>query len=200
MGGKATTDYNELRGELCAGSHKALKALYDGLGSQLYQFSFSIVHQREVAQEVVQDVFIQVWNNRHKLTPDGNFRLYLFVATRNTSISHLRKNNRHRSFSLDEIKLPFLKIDMDAEDRLVNNDLLHRVNLAINNLPQQCRLIFKMVKQDGFKYREVAELLELTPKTVENQVGIALKKLHAAFPPASSEQSPSHPLPQSKTL
>lgn len=187
---RATINYAQLRDELISGNPKALKDLYDGLGTELYQFSLSIVHQREIAEEVVQDVLIQLWNTRAKLTHEGNFRLYLFVATRNTSISHLRKNSRHKTFSLDEIKLPFLKIDVGLEDRLINNDLLHRVNLAINNLPPHCRLIFKMVKHDGFKYREVAKLLELSVKTIENQVGIALKKLYTAFPGGITEMKP----------
>ncbi len=191
MAKEATLNYAELCEQLAAGNQVALKALYNGLGSQLYQFSFSIVHQREVAEEVVQDVFIQVWKNREKLREATNLRLYFFVATRNASISQLRKSVRHKAFSLEDIKLPFLKIDVNPEDQLINNDLLHRMNLAVNNLPQQCRLIFKLVKQDGFRYREVAELLQVSIKTVENQVGIALKKLHAAFPTGNQDKKTS---------
>jgi RNA polymerase sigma-19 factor, ECF subfamily len=175
-------DYQELLMQLKNDDQHALRRLYEATGDKLFQFSLSIVYIREVAQEVVQDVFLQIWKNRSQIDTGANFKLYLFVATRNMSITHLRRNNRHKMFSLDEIKLPFLKIEPTAEDNMVTSELLHRINLAINNLPQQCKLIFKLTRNDGFKYREVAELLQISQKTVENQVAIALKKLHAALP------------------
>ena len=63
---------------------------------------------------------------------------------------------------------------------LISVEIIQRINKAINDLPPKCRLIFKLVKEDGLKYKEVAELLHLNLKTVENQLGIALKKIHQA--------------------
>ena len=73
--------------------------------------------------------------------------------------------------------LPFYRVDT-PEDLMITAELISQINKAINELPTKCRLIFKLVKEDGLKYKEVAELLHLSKKTVENQVGIALKKIH----------------------
>lgn len=175
-----TINYKELQMQLAGSSQQALKALHRDLGNKLLQFSISIVHSREIAEEVIQDVFLQVWKSREKLETVDNLKLYLYISTRNMSISHFRKYNKQKCFSLDEIKLPFLKVGITPEDQFITGELLHRINFAVNNLPQQCKLIFKLVKEDGFKYREVADLLQINLKTVENQIGIALKKLHAA--------------------
>ena len=174
-------NYLELQRQLSLGSQEALKSLYDGAGSKLFQFAYSIVHSKEIAEEVIQDVFLEVWKNRQKFATIENLKLYLYICTRNMSITHLRKSNKHRSFSLDEIKLPFLKVESTPEDLFITGEMLHRINFAINNLPLQCRLIFKLVKEDGFKYREVAELMQISQKTVENQMGIAIRKITASF-------------------
>lgn len=184
-------DYTGLQAKLAGGCQVTFKTIYDGLSNQLYQFSFSIVHNREIAEEVVQDVFTQLWHHRNRLDPIINIRFWLFVATRNAALSQLRKQNHNRSFSLEEIKLPFWKIEASPEDIYITKELLHRINLAVNNLPQQCRLVFKLVKQDGLKYREVAELLQIQVKTVENHVALAMKRLHAALPPGEINQKSS---------
>jgi len=72
-------------------------------------------------------------------------------------------------------------IDATPEDLMISGEMLQGINRAINELPPQCRLVFKLVKEDGLKYREVAELLHLSLKTVENQMGIALKKIHSSI-------------------
>lgn len=165
---------------LAQGQQIALRQLHEEWSGKLFKFALSIVHTRELAEEVVQDVFLQLWKNREQSREIRELKLYLYVATRNMAISHLRKSQKSKVFSLDEIKLPYLKVEASAEEVYLGTELLHRINLAINNLPLQCKLIFKLVKQDGFSYKEAAELLQINRKTVENQLGIAIKKIHAA--------------------
>jgi RNA polymerase sigma factor (sigma-70 family) len=76
---------------------------------------------------------------------------------------------------------------------MISGEAIQRINIAINELPPKCRLVFKLVKEDGLKYREVAELLQISLKTVENQIGIALKKIHSTINvhlPQPSTRSP----------
>jgi RNA polymerase sigma factor (sigma-70 family) len=77
--------------------------------------------------------------------------------------------------------LSYYQVHATPEEILIGQEVLQVINQAINELPPKCKLIFRLVKEDNLKYREVAELLHLTPKTVENQMGIAVKKIHEAI-------------------
>ncbi|HTB24977.1 MAG TPA: RNA polymerase sigma-70 factor [Puia sp.] len=166
---------------LVNGDQMALKVLYDLFSNKLFQLSFAIVRSKEMAEEVVEDVFIKVWKKRAQLGKIENFTFYLYVMTKNCSRDYLRKYGNKKSINLDEVALPFYRVDATPEDLMITEEAINQINKAINELPTKCRLIFKLVKEDGLKYREVAELLHLNIKTVENQVGIALKKIHAVI-------------------
>ncbi|HEY4936311.1 MAG TPA: RNA polymerase sigma-70 factor [Puia sp.] len=174
-----TFDTYDLQIRLSAGDQIALKALYDRYSSKLFQLAFAIVRSKEMAEEVVEDVFIKVWKKRIQLGRIENFTFYLYVMTKNCSRDYLRKYGNKKSINLDEVALPFYRVDATPEDLMITEEVINQINKAINELPTKCRLIFKLVKEDGLKYREVAELLHLNRKTVENQVGIALKKIHS---------------------
>lgn len=177
-------DYSQiqdLQSRLADGDELALKLLFQQFGKRLHVFAYGILHSNEMAEEVVEDVFIQVWKLRQRVSEVENLVWYLYTTTKNLSCSYLRKYGREQPFCIDELTLPYLKVDANPEEIAISNETLQRVHLAINNLPPRCRQIFKLVKEDGLKYREVAELLEVSLKTVENQVGIALKKIHAAL-------------------
>lgn len=144
---------------------------------KLVQFSSSITLSRETAEEVVSDVFLKIWNNRSTLPRIENFHLYIYVVTKNASINALLKQKKTPSFSLDETVVEFRSIYLDPEEMMITAEMHKRLHNAISQLPPRCRLIFKLVKEDGLKYREVAELLHLSLKTIENQMTIALKKI-----------------------
>lgn len=168
-------DIPELQNRIYNGDTKAFKELYDCYCAPLLQVALAIARHREMAEEIVADVFIAVWRHRKDLREITNLKWYLYAATRNIALNHLRKYAHHKTWHLDEASLPEYEINPEAQ--LISNEMMQHINVAINALPPQCRLIFKLVKEDGLKYREVADLLNISIKTVENQVGIALKKL-----------------------
>lgn len=155
----------------------AYKKLFIHYHHRLTQFSLTITGNKESAEEVVSDVFIKIWNNRKTLDRIENLHLYLYVSTKNLSINYLQKQNRHRSFSLDESHVELSSIYFDPEQMMITAEMFRRLNLAIQELPPKCRLIFKLIKEDGLSYKDVALLLQLSPKTIENQMTIALKKI-----------------------
>ncbi|HSZ34479.1 MAG TPA: RNA polymerase sigma-70 factor [Puia sp.] len=167
----------DVQKRLSSGDEIALKELYISFSSKLFQLAFAIVRSKEMAEEVVEDVFIKVWKKRVQMGKVENFTFYLYVMTKNTSRDYLRKYGNIKKINLDDVALPFYRVDT-PEDLMITAEVITQINKAINELPTKCRLIFKLVKEDGLKYREVAELLHLSKKTVENQVGIALKKIH----------------------
>ena len=174
----AKIDIVEIQLRLAQGDEAAFKTLYDYYSPRLYQFAYAIIHSRETAEEIVADVFLQIWNKRVRIASLENLNWYLHITTRNISYTYYRRNNRRKNFDFDEAVLAYYQVHATPEEILIGQEVLQVINQAINDLPAKCRLIFRLVKEDNLKYREVAELLHLTPKTVENQMGIAVKKIH----------------------
>ncbi len=175
------TDTTQLQQELAAGSEAALKRLYDLFSEPLLHFTFTIVHSRELAEEIVADVFIQTWKKRTQIAAIENLPWYLYITAKNISLNYLRKERKQKFVELEITNLPLYTIEPQAVQHLISKDFLQSITNAINELPPKCRLIFKLVKDDGLTYKETAELLNLSIKTVEAQMGIALKKIHTTI-------------------
>ncbi|HEV2354710.1 MAG TPA: RNA polymerase sigma-70 factor [Puia sp.] len=154
----------------------AYRELYTSLYGCLFGFARTIIPSRESAEEVVSDVFIKVWERRREIEKIKNLKLYLYVATRNIAFNYLDKQKRIASHPIDA-EPEFTSIYFDPEQLLVTADMLALIQKAIDQLPPRCKIIFKLVKDDSLKYREVAEILNLSVKTVENQMAIALEKI-----------------------
>jgi len=171
-------DIVEIQLRLSQGDEAAFKTLYDYYSPRLYQFAYAIIHSREMAEEIVADVFVQIWQKRVRIGSLDNLNWYLHITTRNIAYSYNRKNNRRKNFNFEEAVLSNYQVHATPEEILIGQEVLQVINQAINELPPKCKLIFRLIKEDDLKYREVAELLHLTLKTVENQMGIAIKKIH----------------------
>ncbi len=155
----------------------AYKKLFFSFFLPLKSFSFSILKSKEIAEEVVSDIFVEIWAKR-KLLPDiVDLKIYLYISVRNASLRRLQQTQKTSVLSLDDLEVEFASPDPDAETYLINNELAQKIEQAIEGLPQQCKIIFKMAKQDNLKYKEIAQLLNISVKTIDNQLSTALKKI-----------------------
>lgn len=166
---------------------KAYKELYLLMFDSLLRFSYSFVRSKQVAQELVSDVFIKLWQIRNQLNTIDNLKPYLFSITKNFSLSYLARASKNVSIQLEDIDLDGIDIESaiefkNPEDLYISNETIENVLQTIRNLPPQCQIIFSMVKVDGLKYKEVARLLNISVFTVRNQVAIATKKIENALP------------------
>jgi len=170
----------------------AYKELFKGLYHFLFPFARTIVKEKETAEEVVSDVFIKVWEKRKQLEKIENLKVYLYVSTRNIAINYLDRQRRNATFSIDDYHADFTSVYFDPEQMLITADMLALIQKAIDQLPSKCRLIFKLAKEDGLKYKEIAEILNISVKTVENQLAIALNKIGntVSFDIKKSQPSP----------
>jgi RNA polymerase sigma-19 factor, ECF subfamily len=159
---------------------QAYKELFIELYGYLYHFAWSFVRSRELSEEIVSDVFIKVWEKRNTLSGVGNLKVYLYVATRNISLNYLDKQKRNSFADITEFSTNLKSSYSDPEQLLITSDMMLLIQTAILQLPPRCRLVFKLVKEDRMKYKEVAEVLHISVKTVENQVAIAIRKIGAA--------------------
>jgi len=166
---------------------KAYKELYLLMFDSLFHFSYSFVKSKQVAEELVSDVFIKLWQIRSQLNAIDNLKLYLFGITKNFSLSYLARASKNLSIQLNDIDLDGIDIESviefkTPEDICISKETIRNVMQAIQDLPSQCQIIFSLVKVEGLKYKEVAELLNISVFTVRNQVAIATKKIADALP------------------
>ncbi|MCC6287647.1 MAG: RNA polymerase sigma-70 factor [Chitinophagaceae bacterium] len=145
--------------------------------ASLQQFAYSYVKSRQLSEEVVSDVFIKIWEKRDILHKISNLKLYLFTSTRNTAINYLKKQKGEQHIPAEDYWVELNSVYFDPEKLMITAEMLTKIQKAIQSLPPRCKMIFKLVKEEELKYREVATLLDLSVKTVENQMTLALKRI-----------------------
>jgi RNA polymerase sigma-70 factor (ECF subfamily) len=156
----------------------AFQVLFRHFFPGLLSFAAAYMKNRMLAEEVVEDVFVKLWENRKMLPAIKNLNYYLYVATKHAAINSLQKDRRkYQSFHMEDLDEEVLHFRRTPEDLMISGQVLLEIEGIINTLPPKCRLIFRLVKEEGLRYKEIAELLNISPKTVENQMTIALQKL-----------------------
>ena len=170
------TDIGVLYQRIAIADESALWALHKAYFHRLYRFVYTFTGLKESTEEIVNDVFLAIWQKRHLLPDVTKPEMYLFICAKNQALKHLKKQQL-QTRPLSEIKDFDCVLERTPHDIMITSEIHRRINEAINSLPPRCKLIFTLVKENNLRYREVAELLGLSLKTVENQMGIALKKL-----------------------
>jgi RNA polymerase sigma-70 factor (family 1) len=162
---------------------RSFEQLYNSFYPFLHPFALRIIKSDFIAEEIVSDVFVQLWKNRKQLKEVNNLRVFLYVAVRNTALNYLYKARKEQVCWMDEFSEGTSRLN-NSEDpfsKLDAKELTMRLNAVIDHLPSRCKIIYKLVKEDGLKYTETARVLNLSVKTIENQMGIALKKIAQAL-------------------
>jgi RNA polymerase sigma-70 factor (ECF subfamily) len=160
----------------------AFKELYEKKFFKLLQFALAFVKSQVIAEEIVNDIFLNLWHKRSKLDTIDNIDVYLYVSVKNASLNFLRRPAM-KYISIDEIEIEYLFITTDPAEVLITSELRKIIERAINSLPPRCRLVFKLIKEDKLSYKEVAAILNVSVKTVDTQLSIALKKLEGILSP-----------------
>ena len=158
------------------GSRRAYQQIFDLLFVPLMNFAYPIVRCRETAEEIASDVLLMIWEQREQLTGVGNIRYYAFVAAKNKALN-IRKKKGLDAVSIDEIDFD-IKLDRaDPEAIFMHGELANHLDHAIAKLPSQCKLVFKLVREEGFSYQETADMLSISNRTVNAHLVNATKRL-----------------------
>lgn len=171
-------DRNLLR-KISEGNHDAFRLFYDTHYPRANRFVSYFIKNHDIRDELVSDVFFNIWQNREKLPGIANFNAYFYTSIRNRALDHIRKSKG--SVTEEPLEIGFVTNVNTPEELLLNEELHRKVAEAIEELPERCKLIFLMAKSEGLKYREVAEILNISEKTVNAQMVIALRKLGDAL-------------------
>lgn len=148
----------------------------------LYRLAFRLVRDKAAAEDLVQDVFFQVWKNRDSLDWGPAMQSYLYKATTHAALNYLESNKRKTFIHQQIQKHTTEEAEVDSES-VTTTELQAHIQRAIDRLPPKCRVIFLLNREEGLKYKQIAEQLDLSLKTVENQMGIALEKLRQDLKP-----------------
>lgn len=155
---------------------EAFTELFDLYFSKVFRIASFFIKSEDVCQEVVSDVFLNIWNNRKKLKEINNFDSFVFIVTKNKAFDYLDRMGREPDYIFDlSVEIP--SGVNSPETQLINNELDKILQKTIEELPPRCRMIYIMCREQGLKYREIAEVMSISERTVNAQMVIAVKKI-----------------------
>ena len=156
------------------GNVSSFEIVFKKYYNPLCNYAYSYLHEREEAEEVVQSSFLNLWEKRKKLEIKISFKSYLFMMIRNACLNKIKRSNLIRKHHV-EVEA-FMEVSRNVTmEKVVSVELEEKVEQSIQSLPEQCKLIFKLSRFEELKYEEIAKQLNLSVKTVENQISKALK-------------------------
>jgi len=174
-------DYNKnnILQRLAAGDEKAIDWLFRTYYASMCQTAYRILPDEHLVEDLVQDVFLEVWKKRKTLTIKTAVSSYLRTATRNKTLNYIR--DQKIDFRVAPPKEDLKSKDTLAIQTLVADDLQQEIDTAIDSLPARCRLVFVLSRFEEMSYQEIADQLGISIKTVEHQIGKALRILRGAL-------------------
>ncbi len=177
-----TQNFLNIQSRIATGDESTLAELYQLFYKRLYRFARLITRSDEIAEEVVDDVFVRLWTRRDKITEIDNLTVYLYVAVKNRSLNELsRKAQELVNTPFDYLNIELKESANDPHELMVTAEIMHRIQKAIDALPPRCKMIFKLIREDGLKYKEVAEILNISVNTIDVQMAIAVKRICTAL-------------------
>ena len=167
---------DELMQEIKADNMFAFDVLYKRYCKRVYKFGYSILKSREESENLTQDVFLSLWENRLKIEKNSSIKSYVFTITYNSAISIIRKKARESQFmeylkSLQEINVEPVNIELEY------TELTNKLDEILQALPQRQKEIYLLHRVKGLKYSEIAESLNISVNTIENHMSRALKTI-----------------------
>ncbi len=169
------TDDNELYLRLKEGDERAFKALFQKYYSAMCHFAFQFLKDHEMAEETIQDLFVRIWEKHATLNIETSFKHYFFRSVRNQCLNQLQHQKIRKEYA--SIVMESSHQEIDTDQYYIEVDLVERIEKSIASLPAKRQEIFRLSREQGLKYKEIADKLNISVKTVEAQMGLALKYL-----------------------
>lgn len=161
-----------------AAAEVAFKEIFTKEYDNLCRYALTYMQDENMAEDIVQETFIKIWEQKKDLISSPNIKFYLITSVKNNCISAIRKQNSQKTQYTDNTPEPdpepfVMRMQLQEQE----NERMTAVRTALDRLPPKCKEVFLLVKMQGLSYKQVADTLELSVKTVENQMGKALKIL-----------------------
>jgi RNA polymerase sigma-70 factor (ECF subfamily) len=157
------------------GDERAFQSLFRKYYAALCHFARQFLNDSELAEEVVQDMFVKIWEKRISLNIESSVKHYLFRSVRNQCLNQIQHEKIKKQYASKVLESA--SQDIDPSHFFLEIDLIQRIEKSIDALPPKRREIFRLSREQGLKYKEIADTLNISIKTVEAQMGLALKHL-----------------------
>jgi RNA polymerase sigma-70 factor, ECF subfamily len=170
----------DLVGSLKRNDPSAMQTIFAAFHSPLCHLVYTIAKDTDQTKDIVQDVFIKLWQNRQQLEITGSLQAYLRRAAVNTALNYLERSNKWKKLDLGKADLTTFASNPTTQ-AISYQELSERADQAIHQLPIRTRAVFTLIRQEEMSYKEVAETLGISPKAVEKEMMRALKLLREAL-------------------
>lgn len=158
------------------GNEKAFERLFKDHFKSLHAYAYTFLKDNEMAEEIVQNVFCRIWEKRDQLKTDGSLKSYLYRSVHNESLNYIKHQKVKANFGVYYAgQMEHSEEQQQASVKVMTTELQQHITAAMNELPQQCRTIFQLSRFEQLKYQQIADQMGLSVKTIENQMGKALR-------------------------
>ncbi|HBU78704.1 MAG TPA: hypothetical protein DEF18_11440 [Muricauda sp.] len=166
--------------QLKQGERHAYDKLFNTYWKPLFISAFNVLKDQKICEEIVQDIFIGIWKNRRNLEIKVSLEKYLFSCVRYQVFNQFRKNQKKLREELFE-NLDQRCTYENPESEMLYKELVQKVDSIVNELPEKCRLVYQMSREEQLSHKEISSRLNISPKTVENHITKALFVLRASM-------------------
>jgi len=171
-----TVDNQLILAKIKAGDREVWVSFIKKYYEPIKGFVFRMVQEQAYAEELTQDVFANFWHKKDTIVIQTSLKAYLYRSARNLTLNFIKRNKYETNYANNLSKTSSFEHN-DTEENIHYNELEITLKQAIENLPQECREIFKLSRYEELSYKEIAELLDIPVRRVHYQIGIALKTL-----------------------
>ena len=162
-------------------TESGFKQIYFQYYATLFNTAYKVIYNREAAEDIVQEVFLKLWEIRNKLQISTSIQSYLTRAVINGSLNYLKKSKR--IVNLDRVLQNAVDIANNDTEDISYDEINRKLNQVVETLPPNCKLVFTLSRFDGMSNQEIADHMGITKKTVENQLNKALSRLREQLKP-----------------
>lgn len=177
VAGGVTADLKNIASAIRKGDHNAFKEFFSDQYPALYRFLLSRGISHDDAEELIQKAFVLIWEKRDHIDENKSLRAYLFQIAYTRMLNHIKYQSRFQEDPSDYLDRPA----DDVSTEMDHSELQEKIRLIIRNMPEKRAMIFDMCFNQQFTYKEVAESMGLSPKTVENHMTLAFKDLRSSL-------------------
>lgn len=163
--------------QIASGNNDAFKYFFELIYPEVYKFVHYFIMGKYDCEEVVSEVFYIIWKERESLVKIQDLKAWIYTICRNEAFHFIKQKEKYRNISIDQIPVELAIEPMSIDGRVIEEEMISVYNAAVKTLPERCKLIFLMVRDDKLKYKEIAKILSISERTVEKQMNIAIRKV-----------------------
>lgn len=176
-----TNQNKELFNALKKGNIAAFKQIYERYWFDFYKYAYNIIREKEIAEEIVQEVFFSLWEKRDSLEITHSVEAYLVRAVKFQTLNFIRSKKIRTNYAASYTAFKNLAVDNSNEENIQVYDLKKHIEIEVSKLPDKCQQIFRMSRNEYQSIKTISNVLNLSHKTVENQLTKALKHLRSSL-------------------